>query len=561
MYYSKETIIEKLKLTNEEFELYRTLKMLPYSVKTNKYDMEKLLIKRTMSIGIDRFLTENQKEILKTKMENYSSYKRILTKKITNGEKFSNSGLNREHRKIGEKYKLTSLESDGCLKSVEGVIKSAKTLNEKHIRELENKIEDLELEYLEDKEKNSNGKDFHKNYFRGKKKKISYLKHKLETCIKNVDEENIKIFYGKNIYKKMEICRKELYLETNLKKRNKLLHEIKRLKQEYQEKRLEYYVEGSINEGNKKISIEEENGEYILRLVFGSKKIDQIKFPIKIPSSNLDTFKLTGTNKQSNKIIYNKKGKLVLNSTYSYIKPLSREYQNCKKSKGTIGIDIGPNEISCVFVKNDGNREKKINYNIGEIIDSRNEEKQRRISEILEEIIKIGKELGYYHVSYENLSFNNTKYVKRSRELNRLLKKFPYRIFEELLISKLIRTGFKYKKINPRYTSYIGLRKYSYRDDLTSNHNKSSKDFTRAYVIGRRGLGFKEKVIVCIRLFDAKDKVKKTLSFKPNSILNELEEDLSKVNVCKSNWSVWNLLKKNDSKISEYFNSLTGSYS
>ena len=53
----------------------------------------------------------------------------------------------------------------------------------------------------------------------------------------------------------------------------------------------------------------------------------------------------------------------------------------------------------------------------------------------------------------------------------------------------------------------------------------------------------------------------KTYSFKLDSLLNELEEDLSKVNVCKSNWSLWNLLRKNDDKISFRINSLTGRYS
>ena len=560
-YLLKEKIIEILKITNEEFELYKTLKMTRYSQKTNKYDIESLLVKRTMTLGIENLLTETQKQLILDKMSNYSKYKHLLTKHINQGEKFLNSGTNRKHRELGKKYNLTSLECDSCLKIVEGTFKSSKTWLEKHIKELENKIEDLEEEYIEDIKKNKSGKDFHKNYFKGKKKKISLLKIKLEKNIEDLDNEKQSIFYGKSIYKKLENKRKELNIELDENKKIKLKFELERLKKEYQNKRLEYFVEGSVNNGNKKIVIEQnEVGEYILRIILSSKKSEQIILPIKIPSTHKNTFSLKGINKQSNKINFNTKGKLVLNSTYSYIKPLSYEYQVGERSKGTIGIDIGPNEITCVFVKRDGNPEKKLNYNIGEIIDKRKEDKRRIISEILEEIIKYGKELGYSHISYENLTFNNTKYVKRSKSLNRLLKKFPYDIFETLLISKLERNGFKYKKINPRFTSYIGIKKYSYRSDITSNHNKNSKDYSRAYVIGRRGLGFKEKGIISIRLFEEMSKLK-TYSFKLDSLLNELEEDLSKVNVCKSNWSLWNLLRKNDDKISFRINSLTGRYS
>ena len=69
------------------------------------------------------------------------------------------------------------------------------------------------------------------------------------------------------------------------------------------------------------------------------------------------------------------------------------------------------------------------------------------------------------------LTFDKYKY--RSKKTNRLLMKFPFEMF----------------------ASFIGLLKYSYRNDITSNHNRKSKDYYAALTIGRCGLGFKERIL------------------------------------------------------------------
>jgi hypothetical protein len=65
--------------------------------------------------------------------------------------------------------------------------------------------------------------------------------------------------------------------------------------------------------------------------------------------------------------------------------------------------------------------------------------------------------------------------------------------------SKCARKGIKLKKINPAYTSIIGIYKYSNRDNLSYAHNANSKDLSAALVIGRRGLGLYEREVVCLR--------------------------------------------------------------
>ena len=64
--------------------------------------------------------------------------------------------------------------------------------------------------------------------------------------------------------------------------------------------------------------------------------------------------------------------------------------------------------------------------------------------------------------------------------------KFPFEMFASFLKSKTTRKGLKLKQVNPKYTSFIGLLKYSYRNDITSNHNIKSKYYSATLTIGSR---------------------------------------------------------------------------
>jgi len=141
-----------------------------------------------------------------------------------------------------------------------------------------------------------------------------------------------------------------------------------------------------------------------------------------------------------------------------------------------------------------------------------------------------------------------------------MLKKFNFKKFEDLIISKATRNGIKLKQVNPAYTSKIGLLKYSNREDISSNHNSKSKDYSAAFVIGRRGLGFNETCVFSIRLFAF------LFSIPGKSILKHFDENsFSEMNTRKnkSNWSLWgklfNLVNTNQielGKLPKYRNDL-----
>jgi IS605 OrfB family transposase len=88
----------------------------------------------------------------------------------------------------------------------------------------------------------------------------------------------------------------------------------------------------------------------------------------------------------------------------------------------------------------------------------------------------------FYHITIEDLDFK-PDYKYKSKELNRLLSKFPFRIFDSLMVSKTARLGVKLKKVNPAYTSKIGIFKYAVRDNLSTKHSKNSNDASAALVI------------------------------------------------------------------------------
>ena len=77
-------------------------------------------------------------------------------------------------------------------------------------------------------------------------------------------------------------------------------------------------------------------------------------------------------------------------------------------------------------------------------------------------------------------------YVYKEKTLNRIFHNLPYSRYKQLLEYKCLQENLKFIKVNPAFTSFIGTIKYS--NLKLNSHIKAS------YVIGRRGMGFKECV-------------------------------------------------------------------
>jgi IS605 OrfB family transposase len=113
----------------------------------------------------------------------------------------------------------------------------------------------------------------------------------------------------------------------------------------------------------------------------------------------------------------------------------------------------------------------------------------------------------------EVLGFKREKSYNKKK--NRALGNFTWRQLLTAIEYKAKRNGVEVKKVNPAWTSVIGKLKYC--DDIKVHE-------AAAYVIGRRGLGYKERIPDWLRIL-----VSQTLQEEGNR---------------KSNWKIWSDLKK-----------------
>lgn len=521
MYYDLETISKKLNISESEIKIRRDFDELIYSKKTDKYDIDSILQARTLTIGIEKYLNQNEKNELLSLMKDFSKLKFTLVSKLQKGEKFSQSGKDRLHRKITKEINsnFTNSIADSALASASGIVKSTDTWKKKTEKNLEDKI---------------------KKYTKLVKDEERKLKKKSSNDIKKIKRKVYNYKKGiRNSENKLAKLQSKSFLPVWFGKQH--LSKEKRDLNLYRKARLEYFFAGTAGKlGNSQIRIQFSKDKLSYELKLPNKLIKDIK----IPKSHQKTFSLTEFNRQSCRIAYNSKGKLVLHITYSYIKPMKSA--NTTENKGIIGIDIGPKEIAVCYVKNDGNPALYEHFSTGNFLDKRKEENQREISLIIERIIKKGEELGINKIAIEKLeNFKRKNY--RNKKLNRMLNKFPTKIFEDLMISKCNRLGVKLIQVNPAYTSVIGIYKYSYRDNLSTKHNAKSKDLSAALVIGRRGLGLREREVVCVRVGNQE------ISIGLRKLLAS-PEDVARVNakIESEKWKdycLWNLIKKRYSSL------------
>jgi IS605 OrfB family transposase len=160
-----------------------------------------------------------------------------------------------------------------------------------------------------------------------------------------------------------------------------------------------------------------------------------------------------------------------------------------KKDNGIIGIDVNayPFHLALAFASKDGNLEKYQRIDLNELLDVNSEKRQYLEWQVAHEIIKIAKE-EKKAIAVENLE----KLPKGKRgdgfaKLRRKLQKWSYKRLLEKIEVLAKRNGIELIKVNPAYTSVIGKLKYAPQYNI-------DKDIAGAFVIARRGLGFKEKL-------------------------------------------------------------------
>jgi IS605 OrfB family transposase len=160
-----------------------------------------------------------------------------------------------------------------------------------------------------------------------------------------------------------------------------------------------------------------------------------------------------------------------------------------KRDSGIIGIDVNayPFHLALAFTNKDGNLEKYQSISLNELLEVNSEKRQYLEWQIAHEIIKIAKE-EKKAIAIENLQ----KLPKGKRgdgftKLRIRLQKWSYKRLLNKIEILTKRNGIELIKVNPVYTLVIGKLKYAPQYNI-------DKDIAGAYVIARRGLGFKERL-------------------------------------------------------------------
>jgi IS605 OrfB family transposase len=159
------------------------------------------------------------------------------------------------------------------------------------------------------------------------------------------------------------------------------------------------------------------------------------------------------------------------------------------KDNGVIGIDINayPFHLAIVHTAKGGNLEKYERINLGTLLEGSSEKRAYLSWQIAHQVVEIAKR-ERKAIVVENLE----KLPKGKRgdglpKLRQKLQKWVYKALLQKIEIAARRNGIQVVKVNPAYTSIIGKFKYAPLYNI-------DKDTAGAYVIARRGLGFKERL-------------------------------------------------------------------
>jgi IS605 OrfB family transposase len=161
------------------------------------------------------------------------------------------------------------------------------------------------------------------------------------------------------------------------------------------------------------------------------------------------------------------------------------------KANGVLGIDVNgdPYHVALAVVSPDGNLKRHITFSLEEVDRAPNKgAKELLLWKVAHQVVAVAEEHGVA-IATERL-----KYLRKSkrgdgsgRHFRRKQHRFAYCALLEKIHSLAWKRGVEVLEVGPQDTSTIGMLKYAPQLHL-------SKDVAAAYVIGRRALGYEEKL-------------------------------------------------------------------
>jgi IS605 OrfB family transposase len=161
------------------------------------------------------------------------------------------------------------------------------------------------------------------------------------------------------------------------------------------------------------------------------------------------------------------------------------------KANGVLGIDVNsdPYHLALAVVSPDGNLVRYLTLSLAEVDSAPNKgAKELLLWRIAHQVVALAEEHG---VAIATERLKHLRKSKRGdgsgRHFRRKQHRFAYQSLLQKIHSLARKRGVEVLEVSPRDTSTIGMLKYAPQLHL-------SKDVAAAYVIGRRALGFEEKL-------------------------------------------------------------------
>jgi IS605 OrfB family transposase len=152
---------------------------------------------------------------------------------------------------------------------------------------------------------------------------------------------------------------------------------------------------------------------------------------------------------------------------------------------GAVGVDTNPDGLGITHTDHQGQFKKSFSLSQGEWTYARSNRRDNLIGETAALVVNMAKQLNCILV-VEDLKFKNDKTV--TAKFNRMSHGFVWSEFLQAIERRAARERVPLLRVPPPYTSVIGILKYQEQYGL-SNHEAA------AYVIARRGLGYKEEKV------------------------------------------------------------------
>jgi len=161
------------------------------------------------------------------------------------------------------------------------------------------------------------------------------------------------------------------------------------------------------------------------------------------------------------------------------------------KANGVLGIDVNgdPYHLALAVVSPDGNLRRYLALSLEEVDRAPNKgAKELLLWKVAHQVVALAEEHGVAIATEKLKRLRKSRRGDGSgRSFRRKQHRFAYHALLEKIHSLARKRGVEVLEVNPQDTSTIGMLKYAPGLSL-------SKDVAAAYVIGRRALGFEEKL-------------------------------------------------------------------